>query len=62
MNIEDVYWIVILRDQKGNPLPMSDEPGRFCLFEAKTDAFKAGRENPLGAVFGFKVYRWGFFE
>ena len=60
--VTDDYWIVILRGQKGEPLPMHDGEniGRFALFETKAEAFRAGRLNPLGEAYGFSVYRWGF--
>lgn len=59
---DDLYWIVILRNQSGGPLPMhhGENVGRFEVFHTKADAFRAGRENPLGAIYGFKVIRWGY--
>lgn len=58
----DIYWIVILRGQTGVPIPLPlhmGDPTRFEIFHTKKDAFKAGKSNMLGALFGFKVIRWG---
>lgn len=59
---DDIYWIVIIRGQKGSPIPMhdGDGPGGFEIFHTKSDAFAAARANTLGALYGFKVIRWGY--
>lgn len=54
-------WIVMLRHQKGFPLPLVDDDmgdDRPKLFETEREAEMGAEENPLGEAFGFEIYEW----
>lgn len=51
-------FFVMIRHQKGFPVPMVDEEGNVKLFDTEAEAEQAGKKNLFGETFGYEVYRW----
>ncbi len=51
-------WIVILKNQDGQPLGLVDNSDYLATFETKQEAEEAAQENLLAIAFGFKVYEF----
>ena len=57
-------WFVMLRHQKGFPMPMVEDADTnwqpVVLFDTEEEATNVARENFLGKHFGFEVYEWPY--
>jgi hypothetical protein len=51
-------FFVMLRHQKGHPMPMVDENEDVVLFRTESEAETAGKNNLFGETFGCEVYQW----
>lgn len=57
--MDDMYF-VILYCQNGRITAMMDESGdEMAIFGTREAAVDAGKNNPLGANFGFEIYEAG---
>jgi len=51
-------FFVMIRHQKGFPMPMVDENEDVKLFDTREEAEEAGKKNLFGETFGYEVYEW----
>jgi hypothetical protein len=51
-------FFVMIRHQKGHPMPLTDEEEDVFLFDTRESAEDAAKLTLMGPVFGYEVYEW----
>jgi hypothetical protein len=51
-------FFVMIRHQKGHPMPLVDENEDVMLFDTRDEAALAADKTLMGPVFGYEIYEW----